>query len=182
MNEYNTISLWTTVRPEYSTWRYSSTILPYYSTALIISKNFHVLSSFYVNEMGSHWVLFLLYLNTVLNWPEDGSLRPKHIAKYNLIVIIASCLDVCCVLTVYNNNIIFINCNWVVTRWQWLFYTYPKYEIHNILYKKKHEFHRKVIEHKMCVLIFSTTFVWKKCLILWRTERDMIKKCILVFM
>ena len=23
-----------------------------------------------------------------------------------------------------NNNIIFINCNWVVTRWQWLFYTY----------------------------------------------------------
>ena len=25
--------------------------------------------------------------------------------------------------------IIFINCNWVVTRWQWLFYTYTKYEI-----------------------------------------------------
>ena len=23
-----------------------------------------------------------------------------------------------------NNNIIFINCNWVVTRWQWLFYMY----------------------------------------------------------
>ena len=28
-----------------------------------------------------------------------------------------------------NNNIIkFINCNWVVTRWQWLFYMYTKYE------------------------------------------------------
>jgi len=27
---------------------------------------------------------------------------PRHEAKYNLIVIIASCLDVCCVLTVYN--------------------------------------------------------------------------------
>ena len=25
--------------------------------------------------------------------------------------------------------IIFINCNWVVTRWQWLFYMYTKYEI-----------------------------------------------------
>ena len=25
--------------------------------------------------------------------------------------------------------IIFINCSWVVTRWQWLFYTYTKYEI-----------------------------------------------------
>jgi len=25
--------------------------------------------------------------------------------------------------------IIFINCNWVVTRWQWLFYMYTEYEI-----------------------------------------------------
>ena len=24
--------------------------------------------------------------------------------------------------------IIIINCNWVVTRWQWLFYMYTKYE------------------------------------------------------
>ena len=46
--------------------------------------------------------IFLLYLNIVLNWPEDGRLRPKHVATYNLIVIIASCLNVCCVLTVKN--------------------------------------------------------------------------------
>ena len=26
-------------------------------------------------------------------------------------------------------TIIIINCNWVVTRWQWLFYIYTKYEI-----------------------------------------------------
>jgi len=52
--------------------------------------------------MGSHSVLFLLYLNIVLNWPEDGRSRPKYVAKYNLIVIIASCLDVCCLLTVHN--------------------------------------------------------------------------------
>jgi len=25
--------------------------------------------------------------------------------------------------------IIIIDCNWVVTRWQWLFYMYTKYEI-----------------------------------------------------
>jgi len=25
--------------------------------------------------------------------------------------------------------IIFINCNWIVTWWQWLFYMYTKYEI-----------------------------------------------------
>ena len=29
----------------------------------------------------------------------------------------------------YNIIIIFIYCNWVVTRWQWLFYMYTKYEI-----------------------------------------------------
>ena len=39
---------------------------------------------------------------TLLFWPEDGRARPKHVAKYNLIVIIASCLDACCVLTMYN--------------------------------------------------------------------------------
>ena len=26
-------------------------------------------------------------------------------------------------------TVIFINCYWVVTRWQWLFYIYTKYEI-----------------------------------------------------
>ena len=46
--------------------------------------------------------IFLLYLNIVLSWPEDGRLRPKHVATYNLIVIIAYCLNVCCVLTVQN--------------------------------------------------------------------------------
>ena len=31
-------------------------------------------------------LLFVLYLNIVLSWPEDGQLRPKRVAKYNLIV------------------------------------------------------------------------------------------------
>ena len=47
-------------------------------------------------------VPILLYLNIDLNWPEDGYLRPKYVAKYNLIVIIATFLDVYCVLTVHN--------------------------------------------------------------------------------
>ena len=47
-------------------------------------------------------ILFLLCLNAVLNWPEDCRSQPKHVAKYNLIVIIASCIDVCYVLTVHN--------------------------------------------------------------------------------
>jgi len=28
-----------------------------------------------------------------------------------------------------NNIVVVVNCNWVVTRWQWLFYMYKKYEI-----------------------------------------------------
>jgi len=43
-----------------------------------------------------------MYLNIVLSWPEDGRSRPKHVTKYHLIVIIASCLDVSYVLTVPN--------------------------------------------------------------------------------
>ena len=27
-----------------------------------------------------------------------------------------------------DDNNIFINCNWVVTRWQWLFYMYKKHD------------------------------------------------------
>jgi len=41
-------------------------------------------------------------LIVALSWPEDGRLRPKHVAKYDLHVITASCLEVYCVLTVYN--------------------------------------------------------------------------------
>jgi len=67
-----------------------------------ILKNFHILSRLNVNEMGPHLVLFLLYLNVVLSWPEVGRSRPKHVAKYNLIVIIAPCLNICSVLTVHD--------------------------------------------------------------------------------
>ena len=48
----------------------------------------------------------LLYLKNVLYWPEDDRLQSKHVAAI----------------------IIFIYCNWVVTRWQWLIYMYTKYE------------------------------------------------------
>ena len=51
--------------------------------------------------MSSCW-LFFETLNIVLSWPEDGRLRPKHVAKYNLTVIIASCLNACYVLMVQN--------------------------------------------------------------------------------
>ena len=50
--------------------------------------------------LGAHHIFYVSGLR--VNWPEDGRLRPKHVAKYNLIIISASCLDVCCVLTVHN--------------------------------------------------------------------------------
>ena len=33
------------------------------------------------------------------------------------------------IIIIIKKNNIFIYCNWVVTRWQWLFYMYEKYEI-----------------------------------------------------
>ena len=70
--------------------------------ALIVNKNLHILSRLMWKKWDPIEYYFLLYLNVVFSLPEDGRSRPKHVAKYNLIVIIASCLDVCCVLTVHN--------------------------------------------------------------------------------
>ena len=61
---HNTISVWTIVRHEYNSWKFIFIILPYHSTVLIISKNFHILSMFNANEIGSQWVRFFMYLNS----------------------------------------------------------------------------------------------------------------------
>ena len=52
-------------------------------------------------------------MKLVTNNFESGGLHEKHVVPTGIIIII----------------IIIINCNWVVTRWQWLFYMYTKYEI-----------------------------------------------------
>jgi len=44
-----------------------------------------------------------------------------HPADGKLVVII--------IIIIIMAIIIIINCSWVVTRWQWLFYMYTKYEI-----------------------------------------------------
>ena len=41
------------------------------------------------------------------------------VAKWQVVIIIIIIIII----------IIFITCNWVVTRWQWLFYMYTKHEI-----------------------------------------------------
>ena len=70
--------------------------------------------------------------DVVLNWPADDRTRPKNIAKCNLILIIASRLDVFCVLTVRDKIIIIIIIIIISSGyyyWQWLFYMYTKYDI-----------------------------------------------------
>ena len=51
---------------------------------------------FYQRLMWTEWdpikYYFYCTLIVVLSWPEDGRSRPKHVAKYHLILIIASCL------------------------------------------------------------------------------------------
>jgi hypothetical protein len=59
----------------------------------------------------------------------------------------------------------------------------PLYTIFSTLYHKRHDFLQKKIKlvNTINVLIFSTN-ISETFLILGRTEKDMIKKCILVFM
>ena len=86
------------MRPEYSAWRFSFTILLYYSTVLTLSKNFHILSRFNVNEMGPHWVLFFYCtLSVVLSWPVTAETCSQISPNCNFCIL----FDVCCVLTVH---------------------------------------------------------------------------------
>jgi len=52
-------------------------------------------NSAFTGFMCSEWdpieYCFYCILIAVLSWPEDGRSRQKHVAKYHLIVIIASC-------------------------------------------------------------------------------------------
>ena len=86
-------------------------IFCYYPTGWLLSNSYlvrissYVTLTFTVNEMGSHWLLTLLYRNNknVLYWPEDDRLRSKYVAViwpdciHNITVLIY-----CCVLTEYN--------------------------------------------------------------------------------
>ena len=51
---HNNITLYSTVRSEYSAWRFAFTILLYCFTVLNLGNNLHILSKFNVNELGSH--------------------------------------------------------------------------------------------------------------------------------
>ena len=56
-----------------------------------------------------------------------------------------------------------------------------KYKIFSTLSHKRHDFRKNVTEHKMCVLIFSTTFVWNFS----HSKKKWVRydqKCMLVFM
>ena len=57
----------------------------------------------------------------------------------------------------------------------------PALQYFSTLVHKLHDFRNKVIEHKVCVLIFSTTFVWN---ILQCKKKWVIydQKCVLEFM
>jgi len=55
-----------------------------------------------------------LVRTSVGSTPYKGTTSPIPIELFIIIIIII---------------IIIINCNWVVTRWQWLFYMYTKYEL-----------------------------------------------------
>jgi len=80
-------------------------------------------------EVGSS-VLHLVCMNVVavsqLRWLL---LIAVHVLCDRRKVIGHSCIPVRICSFCANSYKIFIYCNWVVTRWQWLFYMYTKYEI-----------------------------------------------------
>ena len=47
----------------------------------------------------------------------------RHVTERTITSVIAGICNIIIII------IIIINCNWVVTWWQWLFYMYTKYEI-----------------------------------------------------
>jgi len=96
---------------------------------LIISKNFHILSRFDMNEIGSFWVVFLLYLNCcswlAWIWPVTAETCSQILPNFNYCVL----FDICCVLTVHNMLYRFDNTQldgltqiWEISAFSWFYY------------------------------------------------------------
>ena len=65
--------------------------------------DFKLQQNLIANEIGSHWVLTLLYLKNVPYCPEDDRLRSKHVAiMWPECICNITVLIYCCVLAVYN--------------------------------------------------------------------------------
>ena len=100
------------------------------SNSIVSSQYFH--SKHYVTSLANLyefegiWISFAGYMN-IDRLPADTlRCRPSQWKCDNAVIY-----------SVNNNNnnyyfyyyLLFIYCNWVVTRWQWLFYMYTIYEI-----------------------------------------------------
>ena len=52
-----------------------------------------------------------------------------HLSEDVVVVVVVVVVIIIIIIIIIVIIIIIISCNWVVTRWQWLFYMYIKYEI-----------------------------------------------------
>jgi len=74
--------------------------------------------TFWQREMGSHWVLTLLYLKNIPYWPEDDRLRSKHVAIIwpecicNIAVLIYNCVLTECNTLYKLSGWFLLRCNW----------------------------------------------------------------------
>ena len=84
------------------------------------------------------------------------------------------CVSVALVIQHANAHASLLYCHlWSV----WLHHIFPHYLINGMTFGGRGGGGgraKKVIEHKMCVLIFSTNSAWKKFLIIKRIQRDII--------
>jgi len=69
----------------------------------------------------------LMFSNKFCLWAP--SLKRVRVCRHVTGIVGCACLIYTYIIYKLIIIIIFINCNWVVTRWQWLFYMYTEYEI-----------------------------------------------------
>ena len=92
-----------------------------YQNSCYVTKQFSALPGHFTSEK-----IIPVFINGLYGHSGEGqgllSLRgiePESLCRPAVIIVL-------CYMII---NIIIINCNWVATRWQWLFYMYTKHEI-----------------------------------------------------
>ena len=91
-----------------------------------------------------------IHFNIILPYVPRSSKWSLSFRLFNLDSIVyeflSSPMHIACstpLIPSYFIIIIFINCNWVVTQWQWLFDTYTKYDVGLLLNLRRGGLHEK---------------------------------------
>ena len=85
----------------------------------------HIPEANYVPREYSVAAILLLLFTVLISLVSVLNLLYFYISTFRSVCAVPNMAVFCIIIII----IIIINCNWVVTRWQWLFHMYTKYEI-----------------------------------------------------